>query len=225
MDIHKAKSVHAWHELLREIGVIVIGVLIALGAQQAVDQLHWANEVRKARISLRHEMDKSDRVFAYRVGAEPCIARRLDALEAVVERTSRHEPVGRLGPVIPDIGNALNDSDWQNHRSSQTLTHFDDDELDLLGLYYLQITNFRTFMGNEADAWGVIKVLQGDPARLGPIDIAGIRVAIQHARFDNGLLASIAADQLARSKRLHIPPPVADAARLREVCGPRPQVS
>jgi hypothetical protein len=29
--------------------------------------------------------------------------------------------------------------------------------------------------------------MEGDPNRLGPADIAGLRVAVQHAKFDNYL--------------------------------------
>ncbi len=222
MDIHKPKPWHNVREFLKEYLIIVVGVLTALAAEQAVEQLHWAHEVRLARAEIASEINWTDRHFAYRVAAEPCIARRLDALESVIEKAARHEPVPHLGPVIPDIGNALNDNIWQNHRAAQTLTHFDDQELSLLGSYYMQVDSVRGFIANEVDAWSVLKVLQGDPARLGPTDIAGLRVALQRARFDNGLIAGISADELEWSKTLHVAPPAPDAQRLKDVCGPLP---
>ena len=66
----------------------------------------------------------------------------------------------------------------------------------------------------------MIKVLEGDPSRLGPEDIAGIRVAIQNARFDNSIIASIAADELDYSRRFGVAPPKANSERLTEVCAP-----
>ena len=45
MEIHRPKAVHSWRELLKEIGIIVIGVVIALGAEQAVESLHWMRQV------------------------------------------------------------------------------------------------------------------------------------------------------------------------------------
>jgi len=45
VEIHKPKAVHGWRELLKEIGIIVIGVVIALGAEQAVDAIHWMHQV------------------------------------------------------------------------------------------------------------------------------------------------------------------------------------
>lgn len=52
MDVHKPKPWHNWREFLAEIATIVIGVLIALGAEQAVEWLHWRREVEAERGSL-----------------------------------------------------------------------------------------------------------------------------------------------------------------------------
>jgi hypothetical protein len=222
MDTDKPKSWRGLRDFLKEYVIVVVGVLTALAAGQAVEQIHWAQEVRSARAALAVEMGHSNRHLAYRVAAEPCIARRLDALELIIERTAKGQPVPRLGEVIPDIGNALNDNVWENHRAAQTLPHFDETELGRFSAYYLQIVSLRQFLGDETNTWEVLRVLEGDPARLGPVDIAGLRVALQHARFDNGLIAGIAADQLATSRQLKIASEAPDSGRLKTVCGPLP---
>lgn len=56
MEIHKPKPWHGARELLKEIGIIVIGVLIALGAEQAVRSLHERGEIREAREALHAEL-------------------------------------------------------------------------------------------------------------------------------------------------------------------------
>jgi len=38
MEFHKPKPIHIWHEFLKEYAIIVIGVLTALAAEQAVAQ-------------------------------------------------------------------------------------------------------------------------------------------------------------------------------------------
>ena len=58
MDIHKPKPWQGWPEFLKEIGTIVIGVLIALGAEQAVEWLHWRHEVGVAREAIRFDMKR-----------------------------------------------------------------------------------------------------------------------------------------------------------------------
>ena len=49
MDIHKPKPWRSWPELVKEIGAIVIGVLIALGAEQAVERVHRQSGKRARR--------------------------------------------------------------------------------------------------------------------------------------------------------------------------------
>jgi len=41
MHIHLPKPLHGWKEFTNEIFVIVVGVLIALGFEQVVEELHW----------------------------------------------------------------------------------------------------------------------------------------------------------------------------------------
>ena len=53
MDIHRPKYVHGWRELLKEIGIIVIGVVIALGAEQVVESLHWMYQVEAGEAALK----------------------------------------------------------------------------------------------------------------------------------------------------------------------------
>jgi len=220
MHVHLPKPLHGWRQFAGEVGVIVLGVLIAIAFEQMVEQLHWTSEVHSARSALRQEMEQPDRVFAYRVAAGPCISRRLSEIEGLLERTAKHPSASRVGSVIPDIGNALNDNVWETYRASQTLAHFANKDLTILGTYYTQLGNIRRFEGEENRDWAAIKVLEGDPTRLGPGDIAGIRVAIQNARFENSIIAAIAAEELSYSQRFAVARQPANLARLKEVCAP-----
>lgn len=40
---------HGWREFFEEIGIIVIGVLIALGAEHLVEEARWREDVSKFR--------------------------------------------------------------------------------------------------------------------------------------------------------------------------------
>jgi hypothetical protein len=43
---------HGWREFAGEVGIIVIGVLVALGFEQAVESLNWASKARAAKFEL-----------------------------------------------------------------------------------------------------------------------------------------------------------------------------
>ena len=100
MDIHKPKPVHGWRELLKEIGIIVIGVMIALGAEQAVEALHWVYQVDAGEAALKVAFIREVDNIAQRDVQSDCIAQRLDFLSRMVQRASES---GQL-PAIATIG-------------------------------------------------------------------------------------------------------------------------
>ena len=59
MHIHLPKPIHGWREFCNEVGIIVIGVLLALGAEQVVERLSWRAEVREASEDLHVELQDS----------------------------------------------------------------------------------------------------------------------------------------------------------------------
>ena len=55
MHVHLPKPLHGWRAFVGEVGIIVIAVLIALAAEQAVEALHWRNEAREFRRAVDRE--------------------------------------------------------------------------------------------------------------------------------------------------------------------------
>ena len=56
MHFHLPKPLHGWRAFLGEVGIIVVGVLIALSAEQAVESLHWAAKARAAKSELHNQI-------------------------------------------------------------------------------------------------------------------------------------------------------------------------
>lgn len=220
MRLHLPKPLHGWREFSGEVGVIVLGVLIAIGFGQLVEAIQWRGEVRDARRAIADDMAQTNRAFAFRVAAHDCIAARLTRLNDIIERSAQHQPVPKLGQVMPDIGNALFQNAWQTSRASQALAHFDRNTLRLYGSYYVSVDSITALIPNESDDLTVLGILEGDPGRLGPSDISGLRVAVRRAMFDNDLIADIAHSALDTSKSLGVDVPEANRARVEEVCRP-----
>jgi hypothetical protein len=86
MEVHKPRPVHSLREFLKEVGIIVLGVVIALAAEQAVEAIHWRNKVSEAAESMRLELRDDDGPQAVaRAVLETCLDQRLDTIETAVE--------------------------------------------------------------------------------------------------------------------------------------------
>lgn len=77
----KVKPPHGWNAVAWELGIVTLGVLIALAAQQWVEGRTWRAKADKARKALRIELaDHHDHAVEWRIVA-PCIDAQLDRLE------------------------------------------------------------------------------------------------------------------------------------------------
>ncbi|HEY3814502.1 MAG TPA: hypothetical protein VGL66_14870 [Caulobacteraceae bacterium] len=89
MEIHKPKPWHGWLEFAKEIGTIVIGVLLAIGAEQMVEVLHHRAQAREMAKKLSVEGDENRHVIAYDMEDLRTALNSADAdLDAVTKNTS-----------------------------------------------------------------------------------------------------------------------------------------
>jgi hypothetical protein len=86
MEIHKPKSWRGWSEFVKEIGTIVIGVLIAIGAEQAVEALHHRAQAREMAEKLRTESEENRPVVAYDVQSLQAALASTDAVLAALTK-------------------------------------------------------------------------------------------------------------------------------------------
>ena len=103
VEIHKPKPVHSWRELLSEIAVVVVGVVIALSAEQALQGIELRAKVRHAEEQMRVELalDDGPQVLQ-RIALAPCIEESLTRIRAAIEqgesRAAVVEAVERFDP-------------------------------------------------------------------------------------------------------------------------------
>lgn len=97
LDIHKPKQVHSWREFLSEIGTIVVGVLIALAAEQAVESLHHRTQVAELSEALNQELSYNLAVLKDTVDLQPCLDRRLAEI-------ARWSVSASSGPAVQQVG-------------------------------------------------------------------------------------------------------------------------
>jgi hypothetical protein len=80
MHVHLPTPRHGWREFAGEVGIIVLGVLIALGAQQIIEAIRWREEVRLTEEALTNEIALSIVNAAERKMVDQCLRDRLTHL-------------------------------------------------------------------------------------------------------------------------------------------------
>ena len=128
MHVHLPKPLHGWREFAGEVGIIVVGVLIALGAEQVVETIHWRSEVAAERTSLLQEANDMLGAIAARNAQVPCVDRRLAEIRTVLERHRRGEPLGLVGTIGRPTRQSATRGTWQIALAGQALAHMPHDE-------------------------------------------------------------------------------------------------
>ena len=153
MHFHLPKPLHGWREFLGEVGIIVVGVLIALAAEQIVESIHWREQMRGTRNELYDEAKGNLIAARWRQLQEPCISRRLDEIGRIFRRHADAAAISLDGPIAHPVYLSGNQSDWQIALSSQSLAHMDLDEKTQFAGAYANYENFNHVLDREQESW------------------------------------------------------------------------
>jgi hypothetical protein len=121
MHFHLPKPLHGWREFAGEVGIIVIGVLIALGAEQGVEALHNRAQVHEAIDKLHAEsMENRSALDLNIVGLRQSQV-SVDTDLAVLGDCGGSSEAGRLVPIARPIVLIPTGHAWGGVRDSALL--------------------------------------------------------------------------------------------------------
>ena len=156
MHFHLPKPLHGWREFVGEVGIIVIGILIALGAEQIVETWQWHQKIASAKkgidFELNTQLDYSEEV----TGLSRCAPLFVGALEYSILRHDS-SAIGKLHDRQPPfVPRPWRSTAWQSAMSTQVADHFDPGQL---AQYAFMFTSFedirdlqRSMLANFAEA-------------------------------------------------------------------------
>jgi hypothetical protein len=180
----KLNPPNGWRAVAWELGIVTLGVLIALGAQQWAEARSWDAKADLARKALRSELaDHHEQAVEWRVVA-PCIAAQLDALEQrLMASTNRLNPAPLHSEefygedpytfAIRTPGRPYDDNVWQATNGEGVSSFFRNEERLELGKHYGQAKD----SDEENDL--VVQLASGLSILTKPIDLdPGVKMAI-----------------------------------------------
>ncbi len=200
MDIHKPEPWRGWPEFLKEIGTIVIGVLIALCAEQAVEWLHWRHETQGVMTAIRSELARDAAALQGFGTQDACIDKRL-ALLADWSRGNVHINSEHLADMDsrPRLW-SLYSSAWEVAKTGTVAAHIPVEERNKLASLYDQIANQEAHIWRERDDWTALArfacadKLDAEEAKALRGAIAVIRTQAAQRKFNTPDLVQAIAD-------------------------------
>jgi hypothetical protein len=116
---HQHKPVRNWREFLKEYGIIVLGVLTALGAEQAVAAAHHRSQVHQMTAKLRAESLENQHVLDYDLLVMRQASAEIDAdiaaLGSCTGSARKLRPLASVNFLLPS------DTAWLGVRDSDLL--------------------------------------------------------------------------------------------------------
>ena len=89
MPVYLPTPIKGWRVFSGEVGIIVLGVLLALAAEQAVGWLHGRIVAANTRAATADELNDGLASIMLRRQAEGCIDHRLNELRSILETWER----------------------------------------------------------------------------------------------------------------------------------------
>lgn len=150
MEIHKPKPFHNWREFLKEYAIIVIGVLTALAAEQAVESWHWQHRVHDAMEAMQLELRDDDAPQAYtRAAAMRCFDNQLSAIQAAIEAGRSRADITALVDGFTLPSRSWDSNAWDAMLSSGVAAHVAPDKMIKLGQVYAAMPIARAVTAQE----------------------------------------------------------------------------
>jgi hypothetical protein len=152
MHVHLPKPLHGWREFLGEVGIIVLGVLIALTAEQLLVAWQWHREVRGFRAAADNELGRDLGIYSSAMVNRSCATRRLAELEHFLGDSNAGQQDKLVRPIGRPFMQTFFFSVWDN-RGSDVTEHLPLNVRTAYGELYDEFRNNERVLLNERDVW------------------------------------------------------------------------
>jgi hypothetical protein len=216
MHFHLPKPLHGWRAFAGEVGIIVVGVLIALGAEQVAEGWRWHERAEEGRERLKAEIGHEFLLMQEREAVGDCVDAQLNGLENSVLSSgttlkpavlySENQPPGLIAQyVIRTPSRSWSDSAWQSIIAEGLPEHLTAREREFLPIHYSQLARISAANHDEDQVLGELRAL----SRPLPLD-AGVRSGfvrmIEGERARNRFMANGSVQMIGTVEKLHYVP-------------------
>jgi hypothetical protein len=186
MHVHLPKPLHGWRAFVGEVGIIVLGVLIALGFEQLVQNIGEHRARQQARESIRQELADDFARFRKRAEVQPCIDKRLNEIASVLQAAERPGYAAPHWIGRPQLWEAESNR-WEAAGQAGRTSLFSPEEQSVVSAVYEDILPVDQQERQEQIAWAHLRSLEDDPHPSSEL-LAALKLALEDARLQNWLI-------------------------------------
>jgi hypothetical protein len=195
MHVHLPKPLHGWRAFAGEVGIIVVGVLIALSAEQFVETMSWRSRVSEARADLRSELETDLAAAQERIQFAPCVARRMDLIDRMIDNPPAHRWKLLPGHAVVPI-RVWSSAEWDSALATGAVAHMRSEDRARYAQIYSLLAGLHPLLQDEFTTVTELYLLEHG----GPLSEASqdrLRADVARIRGYNGLIA-LASSELSR---------------------------
>jgi len=219
MHFHLPKPLHGWREFAGEVGIIVLGVLIALGAEQLVEAAHQQREGVVAENVIRNEIELNLGRLQSRRVIHGCVDHRIEDIQALLDAAASDPKITTPNWIgRPQYWTFL-DSRWKAESQAGRAALVDARRLSDYGVMYNRMENLLDEMNAEQTDWARLRILE-HLHRLDTAAVLQLGLTLQDARYRNWRLALVTDQLFAMAKALDLHAAPNTTAADRSICLP-----
>lgn len=170
-------------KFVREVGSVVLGVLIALAAAEGVEWLRWQWRVERSFQAVKEELAQSRSYLLERRLYQPCLDRRIVAIGKILAdaRQSGRLPavanIGRPGmrPIVRTAFDVATGEGVLLHADRETAAEYSD-------VYVLAVDAYKEQTTTEMEAWSTLVLMEQGGGPVSDDLLATLLEAWAHAR-------------------------------------------
>lgn len=212
----KLEPPNGWRAVAWELGIVTLGVLIALAVQQWAEQRSWRSKARDATAAFRNEVgDHYKWAVEWRV-VEPCIVAQLDRLQqrllasgATLDPAPVHSDRSFKNYVIRIPSKDFDTSSWQSAISDGVSSHLDPALRQELDAHYVEVRSMINLTArNDVDYQRLLSLSR--PLPLDPMVRFSLLQTLDELRGRTGFMALQSGQMIEHIVRVGMVPPAAE---------------
>lgn len=215
----RLKPPHGWNAVVWEFAIVTLGVLMALAAQQVVEELSSAQKAEDAHSAIKVEMQGNYVNAKERLAVEQCINRQLDTLaRRVLAETRVNVPApviivaNHIAMVVRYPGREWTATSWDSAIVDGARPHFEASRRATLDYSYALLARLRIANDEEAGAIAELGAL-AYPVPMDAAVKARFVTLIEAERSRSGIMALIAQQLVAELDRIGFAAPASAVQR------------